>query len=94
MKAAMTERVPSREPADHSERVLPSQEIINGYIGFTKGCIGVILAGGIMVDIFNIEAAGNLIMPRGVSSRNQDSRSLKLLYRLINAMAIVWIVKI
>ncbi|KAH7462843.1 NADH-dependent flavin oxidoreductase [Fusarium oxysporum f. sp. matthiolae] len=64
MKAAMTERLASWDPKDLSQRGIPTEDLINTYKWFGKGGIGMLLTGNLMVDPVNIEAAGNLIIPR------------------------------
>ena len=64
MKAAMTERMATYDAANPELRGSPSQQLFTLYEKWAKGEYGVIVTGNIMVDTVNLEAAGNLIIPR------------------------------
>ncbi|KAH6628976.1 hypothetical protein C7974DRAFT_393567 [Boeremia exigua] len=63
MKAAMTERMASWDPAHPARRGVPSSELINLYRRWGEGRYGMILTGNVMVDVANLEAPGNLVIP-------------------------------
>lgn len=63
LKAAMTERLASWDPKDHSKRGVPSSALCNLYKRWGEGQFGIILTGNIMVDTTNMEAPGNLVIP-------------------------------
>lgn len=64
LKGAMTERISSWHPTDFPKRGIPSKELINLYRHFGEGGIGNILTGNIMLDYDQLEAPGNMIIPR------------------------------
>lgn len=64
MKAAMTERISSWDPNNLEARGIPSKELINVYKRWGEGGYGIVLTGNIMIDLVNLEAAGNPIIPR------------------------------
>ena len=66
-KAATTERIASWHPEDAFSRGIPSPEFINLYKRWGEGGIGVIITGNIMIEVDQIEAPGNPIIPRGCS---------------------------
>ncbi|KAI9709276.1 MAG: hypothetical protein M1820_003396 [Bogoriella megaspora] len=65
MKAAMTERLSSWHPKDFEARGTPSDTLINVYKHWGEGGYGVILTGNTMIELDQLEAAGNPIIPRG-----------------------------
>jgi 2,4-dienoyl-CoA reductase-like NADH-dependent reductase (Old Yellow Enzyme family) len=64
LKAAMTERLSSWDPEDFKARGIPSQNLINVYKRWGAGVYGQILTGNIMIDYDQLEAMGNMIIPR------------------------------
>ncbi|PVI05898.1 NADH:flavin oxidoreductase/NADH oxidase-like protein [Periconia macrospinosa] len=65
LKGAMTERLSSWDPNNLEARGVPSKNIANVYRRWGEGEFGVILSGNIMIEYDHLEAAGNLIIPRG-----------------------------
>ena len=65
LKAAMTERISSWDPQNFSARGIPMKSLINVYKRWGEGGLGTILTGNIMIDLDQLEAAGNPIIPRG-----------------------------
>ncbi len=64
LKAAMTERISSWDPKNFEARGVPSKNLINVYKRWGEGSFGVILTGNIMIELDQLEAAGNPIIPR------------------------------
>ena len=64
MKAAMTERLSSWNPSELESRGIPSSELINVYRRWSEGGYGLILTGNVMLEYDQLEAAGNMIIPR------------------------------
>ncbi|RCN37034.1 oxidoreductase, FAD/FMN-binding protein [Ancylostoma caninum] len=64
LKAALTERISSWDPKDHTKRGIPSRRIINLYDKWDHGKFGMILTGNICIDPWNLEAAGNVIFSK------------------------------
>ncbi|RCN39959.1 oxidoreductase, FAD/FMN-binding protein [Ancylostoma caninum] len=64
LKAALTERISSWDPKDHTKRGIPSRRIINLYDKWGHGKFGMILTGNICIDPWNLEAAGNVIFSK------------------------------
>ena len=64
LKAAMTERLSSWDPADPERRGVPSADLINVYRRWGDGGYGLILTGNVMIATDQLEAAGNAIIPR------------------------------
>jgi 2,4-dienoyl-CoA reductase-like NADH-dependent reductase (Old Yellow Enzyme family) len=64
LKAAMTERLSSWDPGNFKARGVPSQNLINVYKRWGEGGFGQILTGNIMIDFDQLEAMGNMIIPR------------------------------
>lgn len=64
MKASMTERISSWDPSNLEARGIPSKELINVYKRWGEGGFGVVLTGNILIDLVNLEAAGNPIIPQ------------------------------
>ena len=56
LKAAMTERLSSWDPANKEKRGVPSDELIRVYQRWGEGALGLILTGNIMIDYSSIEA--------------------------------------
>ena len=65
LKATMTERLSSWEPHNLEVRGIPSQNLINVYKRWGEGGPGLILTGNIMLELDQLEAAGNPVVPRG-----------------------------
>ena len=61
----MTERLSSWDPHDLPARGIPSSSLINVYKRWGEGQLGTILTGNIMLELDQLEAAGNPIIPRG-----------------------------
>ncbi|KAI9708895.1 MAG: hypothetical protein M1812_007858 [Candelaria pacifica] len=64
MKAAMTERISSWDPKNFQARGVPTKNLINVYRRWGEGSFGVILTGNVMIELDQLEAAGNPIIPR------------------------------
>lgn len=64
LKAAMTERYSSWDPKDFEKRGIPSKEVINMYRRWGEGGLGLILTGNLMLYYNELEAPGNLIIPK------------------------------
>lgn len=64
LKAAMTERLSSWDPKNLEARGIPSDNLINVYKRWGEGQLGLILTGNLMLEYDQLEAAGNLIIPR------------------------------
>ncbi|KAF2465034.1 NADH oxidase [Lindgomyces ingoldianus] len=64
LKGAMTERLSSWHPTDLPARGIPSKEVINVYRRWGEGGLGTMLTGNIQIELDQLEAAGNLIIPR------------------------------
>ncbi|KAF2725798.1 FMN-linked oxidoreductase [Polychaeton citri CBS 116435] len=77
LKGAMSERLSSWDPKNLEARGIPSKELINVYKRWGEGSIGNILTGNIMIEYDHIEAAGNLIVPRGASSSGERFEAFK-----------------
>jgi len=65
LKAAMTERISSWDPKNLQARGIPSKNLINVYKRWGEGGFGMILTGNVMLELDQLEAAGNPIIPRG-----------------------------
>ena len=63
LKAAMTERLSSWDPKNLEARGIPSKELINVYRRWGEGDLGTILTGNLMVELDQLEAQGNMIVP-------------------------------
>ena len=63
LKASMTERISSWNPKNIEARGVPGKEMINVYKRWGEGGFGVILTGNILIDLINLEAAGNPVIP-------------------------------
>jgi 2,4-dienoyl-CoA reductase-like NADH-dependent reductase (Old Yellow Enzyme family) len=59
----MTERQSSWDPKNVNARGIPPKEMINLYKRWGEGGFGVILTGNTMVELDQLEAPGNLIIP-------------------------------
>ena len=64
LKAAMTERLSSWDPTNLEARGIPLKNLINVYKRWGEGGPGLILTGNIMIELHQLEAAGNPIIPR------------------------------
>jgi len=60
----MTERLSSWHPTDFPKRGIPSKELVNVYRHWGEGGMGNILTGNIMLEYDQLEAPGNMIIPR------------------------------
>lgn len=61
----MTERISSWDPKNFEARGIPSDNLINVYKRWGEGQLGTILTGNIMIELDQLEAAGNPIIPCG-----------------------------
>ncbi len=61
----MTERISSWDPKNFEARGIPSDNLINVYKRWGEGELGTILTGNTMIELDQLEAAGNPIIPRG-----------------------------
>ena len=64
LKAAMTERISSWDPKNLKDSGIPSENLINVYKRWGEGQLGTILTGNIMIEVDQLEAPGNAIIPR------------------------------
>lgn len=65
LKGAMSERLATFSPSDLETRGIPTQESINLYQHWGEGEIGLSLTSNVMIAPDQLEAAGNLVIPRG-----------------------------
>ncbi|KJZ77259.1 hypothetical protein HIM_03580 [Hirsutella minnesotensis 3608] len=77
LKASMTERLCSWDPKDFDKRGIPSKELINVYRRWGEGGYGVILTGNLMIEPDQLEAPGNLIVPRGAPFSGERFEAFK-----------------
>ncbi|MCJ1306722.1 hypothetical protein MMC25_000365 [Agyrium rufum] len=77
LKGAMTERLSSWDPKNFEARGIPSKEIINVYRRWGEGGIGLILTGNLMIEYDQLEAAGNLIVPRTAEPSGERFEAFK-----------------
>ena len=70
----MTERISSWSPTDLEARGIPSSNLINVYKRWGEGQLGTILTGNIMIELDQLEAAGNPIIPRTAPFTPGDAR--------------------
>ena len=64
LKASMTERIASWNPHNLEARGIPSKNLINVYKRWGEGALGTIMTGNIMMEFDQLEAPGNMIIPR------------------------------
>lgn len=64
LKGAMSERLATFTPSDLENRGIPTQESINLYRNWGEGEIGLSLTSNVMIAPDQLEAAGNLVIPR------------------------------
>lgn len=67
LKGAMSERLASWSLNDLDARGIPSYALIKAYRHWGEGEIGLLLTGNVMIESDQLEAAGNLIIPRSAS---------------------------
>ena len=60
----MTERLSSWDPQNFAARGIPTKNLINVYKRWGEGKLGAICTGNLMIEYDQLEAAGNLIIPR------------------------------
>jgi 2,4-dienoyl-CoA reductase-like NADH-dependent reductase (Old Yellow Enzyme family) len=77
LKAAMTERISSWDPKNYEKRGIPSKQLINVYKRWGEGGFGMILTGNLMMEYDQLEAAGNLIIPRGAPFSGERFEAFK-----------------
>ena len=70
----MTERISSWSPTDLEARGIPSSNLINVYKRWGEGQLGTILTGNIMIELDQLEAAGNPIIPPTAPATPGDAR--------------------
>ena len=75
----MTERISSWDPKDFPARGIPSKNLINVYKRWGEGQLGTILTGNIMMELDQLEAAGNPIVPRGEKPEGERFEAFKQL---------------
>lgn len=85
LKAAMTERLSSWDPKDHSARGIPSRELQNLYRRWGEGGLGHILTGNVMIAYDQLEAAGNPIIPPGAPFEGPRFEAFRTLAQLAKA---------
>ena len=73
----MTERLSSWDPNSFQARGTPSKELINVYRRWGEGSLGTILTGNIMIELDQLEAAGNPIIPRGEGPNGKRFEAFK-----------------
>lgn len=78
----MTERLATWDAVAISRRGVPTEGLVNVYQRWGEGQFGTILTGNIMVDLENLEAPGNMIIP--VNAEDGSAR-LKAFSRLAQA---------
>ena len=64
LKGAMSERLATFSPSDLENRGIPTQESVNLYKHWGEGEIGLSLTSNVMIAPDQLEAAGNLVIPR------------------------------
>ena len=81
LKGAMTERLSSwdsgKEAHNFEARGIPSKNLINVYRRWGEGSLGNILTGNIMIEFDQLEAAGNLIIPRSAPFKGERFDAFK-----------------
>jgi 2,4-dienoyl-CoA reductase-like NADH-dependent reductase (Old Yellow Enzyme family) len=65
LKAAITERMATWHTMDLPRRGIPTKELINVYRRWGEAGFGLMLTGNLMIELDQLESAGNLIIPRG-----------------------------
>ena len=75
----MTERISSWDPKNFDARGIPSKNLINVYKRWGEGKLGTILTGNIMMEVDQLEAAGNPIVPRGAEFNGERFEAFKKL---------------
>ena len=75
----MTERISSWDPKNYDARGIPSKDLINVYKRWGEGQLGTILTGNIMIEFDQLEAAGNLIIPRTEAPKGERFEAFKQL---------------
>ena len=75
----MTERISSWDPKDLDARGIPSRNLINVYKRWGEGRLGTILTGNIMMELDQLEAAGNPVIPRGADFSGERFDAFKKL---------------
>lgn len=75
----MTERISSWDPKDLQARGVPSDNLINVYKRWGEGELGTILTGNVMIELDQLEAAGNPIIPRGATFEGERFEAFKKL---------------
>ncbi|KAF5000740.1 hypothetical protein FDECE_11142 [Fusarium decemcellulare] len=65
LKAAISERLATWDPIQLEGRGIPTKGLVDIYRRWGEGGFGVILTGNIMIEHDQLEAPGNLIIPRG-----------------------------
>lgn len=73
----MTERLSSWDPKNLEARGIPSKNLINVYKRWGEGQLGNILTGNIMIDYNQLEAKGNLIIPRAAKFEGERFEAFK-----------------
>ena len=73
----MTERISSWDPQKLESRGIPSENLINVYKRWGEGELGHILTGNIMIELDQLEAAGNPIIPRGAKFEGERFEAFK-----------------
>ena len=73
----MSERISSWDPQNLSARGIPSKNLINVYKRWGEGQLGIILTGNTMIEYDQLEAAGNLIIPRTEKPKGERFEAFK-----------------
>ena len=94
MKAAMTERLSSWDPANLSACGVPSEELINVYRRWGEGGFGVILSGNAMIDYVQLEAPGNLIIPRDAPFSGERFEAFKEMAKQAKAHGSLFLIQL
>lgn len=75
----MTERISSWDPKDLEARGVPLDNLINVYKRWGEGEMGTILTGNVMIELDQLEAAGNPIIPREAPFEGERFEAFKKL---------------
>jgi 2,4-dienoyl-CoA reductase-like NADH-dependent reductase (Old Yellow Enzyme family) len=79
MKGAMSERLSSWDPENPEKCGVPTKTLINVYKRWGEGEYGVILTGNVMIELDQLEAPANPIIPRTAKFEGERFESFKAL---------------
>ncbi|KAL8951213.1 MAG: hypothetical protein Q9222_002797 [Ikaeria aurantiellina] len=77
LKGAMTERISSWDPQNLEARGIPSKDLINVYKRWGEGQLGLILTGNVMLELDQLEARGNPIIPTSAPFNGERFEAFK-----------------